>query len=496
MTSGLIRFSEHTQPQLRSSGLLINHHNLTDGRERLEYISGLVALINSNLKRGHVELAVKLRENSWFGLFTELVVEAGVARAVAIPNLEATLSFDLERFGILLVDGRTRNLASMPHIASGSATPVLCRVFQALSQGIEVDELLSLADAHDIDFSRELIDAWVAEGRLEALDGRALPPRSDAPSMTWLGHAMVMFEGAGKTIFIDPLLRPKVGFHGDELATLFSPTFAEKRLAPNYVQQTRASLPVPDAVFITHQDVDHFDLATLLSFPSTTTIYVSANDPTRPWEPDLSATVRTVLGESYTVVKLRHGDVVQVGPFRVTAFPFKGEFPESLPHNWNCYLVETDQAAVALTADSGIDAPELEFLAQRLSGKATSMLMSFAIIEDERTMVPYWPKPTGSRLWQWHVQVKDIFARRKAPSYGVLFDQLAKLRRDAGLQYFMPYSKGSTPLHRMRDNHMVFGTDVFSMSLAEFEAQEVAARRAGVAVPPLEYGVPFPLGAR
>ena len=493
-----IRFSEYVQPQVRAENHLLDLNNLTSGTERLQYFRGLSDVINRHLENGHLEIALLIKNQSMFGQFIDIRGKDGSFLAAPRKDIKLIFDFNLENMGILLADGRSHSLSDMSYIESGTQTPQLSMVFQSLAQGLTVPQLLEAAATQEIDFDRGLIDRWLDDGILELV-----PPKSDPPvlaerpsSLTWLGHAMVMFRGGGKTIFVDPVLRPRVDFTGR--SRCFSEKHAEARLVQDYgpaaVQYTRANLPVPDAVFITHQDVDHFDLATLLALPPSTTIYVPDNDPSHPWEVDLPTVIKDVLGETHTVVKMRHGAVVELGPLRVTAFPFSGEFPESLPHAWNCYLVETGGSAVVLTADSGIAPKELEFIEERVARSRSSLLMSYGIFEEADQLLPYsedWVHPTGGRLWQWHTKIQDLFAPRKIPAFGVLPRQLSRLVERAGLKYFMPYSRGSTPVCRLADK--VFSLRVQSMSLVDLVAQEEAAVATGVRVPAIRYGIPFPL---
>src|SRR5207249_6243137 len=131
-------------------------------------------------------------------------------------------------------------------------------------------------------------------------------------------------------------------------------------------QLSPAQLPPLDAVFATHQDIDHCNLGVLMMLPEDLPIVVPDFHRDHMWEVDLSALIQRVLGRRRKVIRLSHGETITIGNIRATAFPFFGEMPSSLKTSWNCYLFETDQAAVACTADSAVTDEFIECLIERL----------------------------------------------------------------------------------------------------------------------------------
>src|SRR5262249_59933150 len=104
---------------------------------------------------------------------------------------------------------------------------------------------------------------------------------------------------------------------------------------------------------------------------------------------DLGGVVARTLGQR-TVRHLGHGEKLAVGPFEITAFPFAAEVPAGVAHAWNCYLVETEDAVIALCADSAFEEAQIEFLAERLgSGKRAALLLSRAWAGEQRPTPGY-----------------------------------------------------------------------------------------------------------
>jgi L-ascorbate metabolism protein UlaG (beta-lactamase superfamily) len=99
-----------------------------------------------------------------------------------------------------------------------------------------------------------------------------------------------------------------------------------------------------------------------MMLPEDIPIVVPDCHPDHMWEVDLSALIRSVLGRRRKVICLKHDETIAIGDIRATALPSFGETPSSLKTFWNCYLFETDNAAVACAADAAITDESVDFL--------------------------------------------------------------------------------------------------------------------------------------
>ena len=181
------------------------------------------------------------------------------------------------------------------------------------------------------------------------------------------------------------------------------------------------------------------------------------------------------------------------GSVQVTALPFLGEFPASLPHAWNCYLIETERSVVAVTADSAVRQEQAALLAERLeAGRRVGLLLGRDIHADG-SMDAGWRENRGEllnpiRLWSWYAPVHSWFA----PAWPLgMSERSARELVAAGLRFMFPYAAGATPWFRFHDPGHFFRAGVGSMSVGEFRAFERRAAAVGLAIPPLRYGVPL-----
>jgi L-ascorbate metabolism protein UlaG (beta-lactamase superfamily) len=119
------------------------------------------------------------------------------------------------------------------------------------------------------------------------------PANSPAESLTWVGHATVLFELGGRRLLTDPVLRSRVG----PLAR--APAGADPAVARGL-----------DAVLVSHLHLDHLDARSLRRIDVATPMIVPRGAGS------------LVRGLGFTkVTELRVGDTVDVGGVGVRAVP-------------------------------------------------------------------------------------------------------------------------------------------------------------------------------
>src|SRR5262249_1981680 len=143
----------------------------------------------------------------------------------------------------------------------------------------------------------------------------------------------------------------------------------------------------------------------------------------------------------------------------ITAFPFCGEFPLCLPHDWNCYLVETERSAVVFAADSALQQEQVDFLSARLRGtERRTIVFSRGPTRTNRALPGYRDEPSplvsGLGLWAWFLPLREAFS--PSPPVGISHKDLAALAKEAGLRHYFPYALGSTPWFRIKDKDNFF----------------------------------------
>jgi hypothetical protein len=127
----------------------------------------------------------------------------------------------------------------------------------------------------------------------------AAPPGPEGLAITFLGHQGWLFEAGGHAIVIDGLLGGGFGTGaGVEGAALYPP----RQLKP-------AHLPAIDAVLITHEHEDHFDVESLLQIDRNIPIYLSYRCST--------AATRFLAELGFAVHALVPGKTLQCGPLEV-----------------------------------------------------------------------------------------------------------------------------------------------------------------------------------
>ncbi len=500
----VLQLSRHVLPQPRIGSQRLSPQNMGDGRDRMAYLNGLVAHLGTLLRADGLELERVLRFRSqapFAEQLTRLAIEDGRVVASAIDGAADLLGFELDRLTVVLADGRRRRPEEMLTLETGASTPQLVHVLAALAAGTPRPELLARARDQGVDMDDDFLDELLARGVIEERDEPLRPAARFAAApgdrVTWLGHAAAMFQSGPTTLWIDPHLPPVLRWQPGEAERVLSPAFADAALMEDYgdaaEQLSVLELPVPDAVLITHPDVDHCDLGVLMTLPETTAIVVPRSRGA-PWEVELARLIRDVLGEGRRVVELAHGEELRLGDVRVTAFPFVGEFPPSLPHAWNCYLVETERSLAAFTADASVTPAEVELLARRLAGGRPSLLMA-RIGEEDDTPSFGWRENGAElysplRVWPWYAPLGSWFD--PTPPLGVSRVSCAALAR-AGLRAFFPYAVGSVPWLRFHDPAHFFWAGVGSLWRADLEAFASQIAPLGLRVPPIRYGRPLSL---
>lgn len=512
--SALLRLALHTQPQVRVGARRLVPQNMQPAPERLVYLDGMVRYLNLMLAQlGAVgpntitiEQLAALRGKLPFGDDLVEIATRGkklVARAAA--GAADALTFDRDRVTIAFPDGRRRHALANIVLPTGAATPAFARAMPGLLRGATRTQVARDAARTAIDIGA-ILDQLLAHDVLEEIaprDRRADERVPDADRVTWLGHAALAFEGGGRRVWLDPVLPPQLAWRPDDRMTLFSPAHAESRLFHSYGtgirQRSIHELPLPDVVCVTHQDADHLDPGLLMMLPRCVPIVVPRASNERGWEVDIARLLHDLLGADREVVVLPHGESFTTGDLRITAFPFRGEMPATLPHDWNCYLFETSRSAVACTADARISSSEVEFLGQRLGGSGKPFAL-FSGPPRDVALAPGWREGlastqlyTDNRLYSWFAPLWSMF--HPVPYTNVSYAQLGRLAKQAGLRWFFPYAMGSTPWCRIADRSDPFCAMVSSMTAADLDRIATRLRRLSprVELLPLHYGDPWRL---
>jgi L-ascorbate metabolism protein UlaG (beta-lactamase superfamily) len=452
----VLRFSRYSGPQVRMGTALLYPQNMVAGEDRVEYLSRTAAHLTRALRQHNLAAPVAQQLAAEAPLVGDLLVVAQGTKGLEVrprPGAEDHLHFDRRRLTVCFPHGKRRG-EGMYGVTSGEATPALSDLCQALRRGASRSSLARILREH-LDDPLELIDAMQQRGVIERGAPLSPAPVDAQPGtrVTWMGHAALAVQSGQSTCWVDPWIPPCIEWTSAERTTLFSTRFAESQLfeayGPGLKQICSYDLPAPDAVFITHQDRDHVDLGLLMTLPASAQIVVPESRPGRPWEVDLRALLRSVLGKRRPVRTLGHGKSLTVGSLRVTAFPFRGEMPASQPHSWNCYLFESAQGLVACTADSDVHEETVEVLtaAHRASGKPLTLFGTvpsdgdFGPAEDEDMLNPW-------RLHSWYQPAVDLF--RSPGGASLPYQALRELKGRAGCSGFFAYGAGTAPWFRLR----------------------------------------------
>jgi L-ascorbate metabolism protein UlaG (beta-lactamase superfamily) len=494
----MLRLSRHILPEVRLGLYPLEPQNLCARPERVTYATALVERARSLIRGGHTAAIQDMREQ--LPLAAQLLSIAsvdGVPSLEVLPDFEDALRFVPERLGVLLRDGRLRDPESMVYVPSGEATAALLRLLRGLTNGVARDALLASPDAEDVGFDAEFLDGLIERGVVE-LGRPATMPLEDG--MTWIGHAYVVAKAGPHAAWFDPYPCPAFTWAPEELAEVFTAPVPDAVLLPDYgpaaSHRTALDLPAPSAVFITHQDTDHFALGALGLIDPAIPIYVPAADPARPWQVDLQRVFRDTLGPDRNVQVLRAGDVIELGAMRVHAVPFVGEFPSTLPHQWLVYYVELPNQTWLVGADSAITAAHLRWLAAHRGGDGRPFgLMTNSIHDGPVTFRGYSDSGTQltsfHRLFSWYVPPAELLAP-SVPS-GVHVSVLRELVTAHGLTAVYPYAHGNLPWYRMQAS-VLHDSHVGSHSVGAFRRYQALAAACGTRVAYLRHARGFEFG--
>lgn len=185
----------------------------------------------------------------------------------------------------------------------------------------------------------ELADGPELRGILETMNDLALlepfTPTwawDGSSRVTWLSHAGVMIETAGKRILVDPVAHIRS-----------TPTRFTER--PFDLRQ----LGHVDAVLITHGDHDHLHPPMLTRLPRSTPIVLPSNPTPEPFQVDLRRLVELLGFEN--IIEVEEWQTLRFGEVEVVATPFRGEdWGLTLP--CRTFLVRSPDLTVFLNADS------------------------------------------------------------------------------------------------------------------------------------------------
>jgi L-ascorbate metabolism protein UlaG (beta-lactamase superfamily) len=510
-TNKQLRLSLFTVPEVSIGRAPLTPQNSQFDPRRLQYLEGMVAYLNGlfeNLQKSYSRSETLSRLEKFLAQlpYSELVKidTSGEPCVAEIPSARDRIAFNKDRLRINFLDGLHRRSES-PGIPAGRYTPVVSQIISKLAQGVSEEALSRMLKKCDVNLSPvmdglrnlELIEEIdpavqiVPQGLLEGKKNR----------LTWLGHAGVLFQTSRSSVCVDPFLRPHIQWTEMDLESSFSDTFGDRFFfepyGPQLAQLSPAQLPPLDAVFVTHQDIDHCNLGVLMMLPEDIPIVVPDCHPDHMWEVDLSALIRSVLGRRRKVIRLKHGETITIGDIRATAFPFSGEMPSSLKPFWNCYLFETDNAAVACAADAALTDESVDFLIKRLRGKRKPLVLCARLIHSGETS-PGFRDETGTlfnftRLWAWYMPIWDLF--QPVEELGISESRFRKLSQATNLRFYLPYAMGTAPWFRIVDSKDPLHIPMANLSADDLRvlSEKLQAIPSGPSLFPGKFGQPFPL---
>jgi L-ascorbate metabolism protein UlaG (beta-lactamase superfamily) len=204
-----------------------------------------------------------------------------------------------------------------------------------------LDGRRTVAELAPDDDTRAILGALDDLGLLE----RHQPPRWDGTArVTWLAHAGLLYEAAGRRIAIDPILYPR----SDPTRHAVRPPDAR-------------DLGDLDAVLITHGDSDHLAPQALCRLPRTTPIVIPRAAEPRPYHVDMRRML-AVLGFT-AVTEVDEWQELRFGEVTAVAAPFRGE-DWGLPLPCRTWVVASPELTIYANADALTDEATLDRIAR------------------------------------------------------------------------------------------------------------------------------------
>ncbi len=510
-TRSSLRLSLFTAPELSIGRAPLTPQNSQFDPKRLQYLEGMVAYLNrlfEHLRSDYSQSEALSRLQVFLAqLPHSALVEidrSGEPPVTEIPSARDRIVVNQDRLRINFLDGLHRRSDS-PAIPAGRHSPQVSHLVSKLSQGISEKALSRILTQCNVDLS-PVIEGLRNLELIEEIDAStsSVPHcllEGTADRLTWLGHACVLFQTSRSSVCVDPFLRPHITWTDRDMRSCFSEAFGDRSFfepyGPQLTQLSPAQLPPLDAVLITHQDIDHCNLGVLMMLPEHTPIVVPDCQPDHPWEVDLSVLIHTVLGRRRKVIRVKHGETLTFGDIQVTAFPFRAEMPSSLETLWNCYLIETEHAAVACTADSAITDESVDFLIKRLRGKRKPLVLCTRLVHSGKTLAGFRDDAETlfnfTRLLAWYMPVWDLF--QPVEESGISERRARELAQGTNFRFYLPYAMGTAPWFRIADVGDPLRVPLENLSAHDLHrlSETLKAIPGGPSLFPGKFGQPFPL---
>lgn len=155
----------------------------------------------------------------------------------------------------------------------------------------------------------------------------------------WLGHSTVLMKIDGVAILTDPVLSERIGLD------IGITTLGLKRIVAPAL--SRAHIPTPDILLLSHAHMDHFDLPTLRSLESRATRVVTA-----------SKTSDLLRASGYSAVdELGWGEEARIGDVVIHAIEVNhwgARMHSDTYRGFNGYLIETPRYRVLFGGDTAM----------------------------------------------------------------------------------------------------------------------------------------------